>query len=168
MATVTGNLKDIVNQAMGDRQGELVFRLSDPSIAAVGANAGTIYPTAEQRVVPSSTGAFTVNLQTTTSLLNDAWYTLQIEWLDDEGGVMDFPGWQIRVGVDGGSIDKLITFGPPGGGWGGQLPNLSLVLVSLTKPDNLQVGQLWLQAAPEAHDSPDQGLNTGKLYRGIG
>lgn len=166
MAIVNGSMLDIVNKAMADRAAELFFRLNEPSVAAVGANAGTVYSTEEQSVKTSgSTGNFSIDLQTTTSLLTDAWYTLRLEWLDGKGPGRDFTGWQIRVPVSGGSIDKLITLGPPNGGWGGSLPNLSIVLMSLTFPDNLQVGQLWWKTDP---DDPNNfnGKNTGRIEKG--
>lgn len=167
MAIVNGSLKDIVNASMASRQGKLVFRLNAESVAVTGSNAGAVYPTEEVSInSAASTGNFSIDLQTTTSLLTDAWYTLRIEWLDSEGGAMDFPGWQIRVPVSGGSIDKLITLGPPNGGWGGSLANLSLVMIAPEKPDNLQVGQLWLESDP---DDPNNfnGKNTSRLYRGV-
>lgn len=166
MAIVNGSLKDIVNESLASRQGKLIFQLNEPSVAATGAFSGAIYSTAEKSVnAAASTGNFSVDLQTTTSLLNDAWYTLRIEWLDTEGGSMDFPGWQIRVPISGGSIDKLITLGPPNGGWGGSLPNLSIVQMALTRPDNLQVGQLWWKTDP---DDPNNlnGKNTGRIEKG--
>ena len=166
MAIVNGSLKDIVNASMANRQGKLVFRLNAESVAVTGSNAGAVYPTEEVSInSAASTGNFSIDLQTTTSLLTDAWYTLRIEWLDAEGGSMDFPGWQIRVPVSGGSIDKLITLGPPQGGWGGSLPNLSIVLMGLTFPDNLQVGQLWWKTDP---DDPNNlnGKNTGRIEKG--
>lgn len=167
MPTVTGYLKDLVGAAMGNRKGKLVFRPNAPMVQAASTTPGTIHSTAEISVTPASNGSFSVNLTATTVMLQDAYYTLRIEWLDSEGGAMDFPNWQIRVPVgSGGHIGEFIVLGPPNGGWGGSLPNLSLVLVSETRPDNLQVGQLWLQATPGEHASPDGALNTGNLYRG--
>ncbi|MHC6176249.1 hypothetical protein [Glutamicibacter sp. X7] len=167
-ATVSGSVTDIVEQMMADRVVQLVFRLQAPNVQTGAGTVGRIYPTAEHRVTPNATsGFFSVDLAVTTAMLIDGWYELGIVWADSEGPVWDHPQWQIRVPDGGGSINNLITLGPPGGGWGGQLPNLSLVLVSLTKPDNLQVGQLWLQAAAGEHASANPALNTGKLYRGV-
>lgn len=167
MAIVNGFLKDIFNVSMSGRQAKIVFRLNEESVALSGTNAGTMYPTEEQSAVTAfSTGAFSVDLQPTTLLLTDAWYTLRLEWVDGKGPDRAYPGWQVRVGAEGGRIDKLITMGPPQGGWGGSLPNLSFVIVALEKPKNLQVGQLWLQAAPNYHASANEALNTGKLWRG--
>lgn len=167
MAIVSGSMKDIVNVSMANRQAKLFFRLNGPSVAVVGANAGTVYPTEEQSVTPdSSTGNFSIDLQTTTSLLTDAWYTMRLEWLEGGGPGMDFPGWQLRVSNEGGRLDQLITLGPPQGGWGGSLPNLSLVMIAPEQPDNLQVSQFWLESDP---DDPDNlnGKNTGRLYKGV-
>lgn len=168
IADVTGSIKDIMDVSMADRQVELVFRLNDMNIQTSAGTIARINPTATVKVTPSETnGFFTVSLEPTTVMLFDAWYTLTAHWVDGSGPVIDFPGWQIRVPAEGGDITSMVTIGPPQGGWGGQLPNLSLVLVSLEQPDNLQVGQLWLQAAPNNHDNPNPALNTGKLYRGI-
>lgn len=167
MAIVSGSMKDLVNASLATRQGRLIFRLSEPSIAVTGANAGSVYPTAESSVIAStSTGNFSIDLQTTTSLLTDAWYIPSIEWLDEAGGATDFPNWQVRVPVSGGSLDKLITLGAPSGGWGGSLPNLSIVQMGLTRPDNLQVGQLWWKTDP---DDPNNlnGKNTGRIEKGV-
>lgn len=167
MPTVTGYLKDLVGATMGNRQGVIVFRPNEPMIQAATTTPGTIHPTAEVRVTPASNGSFSVNLTATTVMLSDAYYTIRIEWVDKGIPPMDFPDWQVRVPVgSGGHIGQFIVLGPPQGGWGGSLPNLSLVLISETRPDNLQVGQLWLQATPGAHASPDGALNTGILYRG--
>ena len=168
MPVYTGNLRDLIGANLNNRQGVLIFRPNQAMLQAATTTPGTIHPTAEVRVVPDSGGAFSVNLTATTIMLNDCWYTIRIEWVDGSGPDMDFPGWQVRVPVgSGGTIDEAITIGPPDGGWGGSLPNLSLVLVSPTRPSNLQRGQLWLQATPGDHDSQDEALNTGNLYRGI-
>lgn len=167
MAIVNGSMKDIVNASMAGRAAKLFFRLNDTGVASVGSNAGTVYPADEQPVSPSSsTGNFSIDLQTTTSMLHEAFYTLRLEWLEGGGPGLDFPNWQIRVPADGGRIDRLITLGPPSGGWGGSLPNLSLVLMGLTRPENLQVGQLWWQTDPEDPNNLN-GKNTGRIYRGV-
>lgn len=165
MPAITGNVKDIVDASMSSKVAKLVFYLSDPSVQATGSSAGTIHPTAEREVVPASDGSFTVNLVRTDTMLNDAWFIVRIEWNEPTWPARDFPEWQIRVNSSG-KINEKIYLAPPSGGWGGPMANLSLVLVALTKPDNLQVGQLWLQAAPEQHASANPALNTGQLWRG--
>lgn len=167
-AAVTGSIKDIMDLPMDGRQIALEFQLNDINVQTSAGTVGRINPTAPVRAAISpSSGFFTANLEPTTVMLFDAWYTLTALWVDTGGPVMDFPGWQIRVPAEGGAINNMITLGPHGGSWGGPIANLSLVLVSLEQPENLQVGQLWLQAAPDNHDNPNPALNTGKLYRGI-
>lgn len=167
MPAVTGYLKDLVGDAMADREGVIVFRPNAAMVQATSTTPGTIHSTAEKRIKPDANGSFSVNLTATTIMLTDAYYTLRIEWVDGSGPALDYPDWQIRVPVgSGGHIGEFITIGPPNGGWGGSLPNLSLVMIAETQPDNLQVGQLWLQATPGEHANPDRALNTGKLYRG--
>lgn len=167
MTVVSGSLRDLVGASMANRQGVLVFRPNEAMVQSATTTPGTIHATAEVRVTPSSNGSFSVNLTATTVMLNDCYYTLRIEWVDGAGGQMDFPDWQIRVPVgSGGHIGNYITLGPPNGGWGGSLPNLSLVLMSLTFPDNLQRGQHWWKTDP---DDPQNynGRNTGEIYRGV-
>lgn len=166
MPAITGNVKDIVDASMASKVAELVFYLNDPNVQAAGSSAGTIHPTGEYRVTPTASGSFSVNLVRTDTMLTDAWFKLRIEWNEPSWSPKDFPEWQIRVD-SAGLISEKIYLRPPGGGWGGPIANLSLVLVALTKPENLQVGQLWLQAAPNQETSEDQALNTGRLYRGM-
>lgn len=166
MPAVTGSLKDLVGSSLSNRQGVLVFRPNEAMVQAATTTPGTIHATAEVRVAPASNGDFTANLTATTVMLNDCYYTLRIEWVDGAGGQMDFPNWQIRVPTSGGHIGNYIVLGPPQGGWGGSLPNLTLVMMSLTRPDNLQVGQFWWQSDP---DDPLNlnGKNTDNIYRGV-
>lgn len=163
---ITGSVLDIADVSMAGKIVELVFRLNAPNVkSATGAGIGTIYPTAEYRVKPGSTGYFAADLANTTLMMGDAWYELGIVWQGSGGPVWDHPQWQIRV--DGpGVISEKISFAPSGG-WGGPLMNLSMVLVATTKPDNLQVGQLWLQATPGEETNPDPTKNTGRLYKGM-
>lgn len=166
MTAVSGSVKDLVGASMASRQCVLVFRPNEAMIQTATTTPGTIHPTAEVRVTPASNGDFTANLTATTVMLNDCFYVLRIEWLDADGGHMDFPNWQIRVTTSAGHIGQFITLGPPDGGWGGSLANLSLVLMSLTFPDNLQRGQLWWKTDP---DDPQNynGRNTGIIERGV-
>lgn len=168
MPVYTGSLRDLVGASMANRQCELVFSPNEAMLQVATTTPGTIHPTAEIRVKPSANGNFSVNLTATTVMLTDCFYLLRIEWVDKGVPPKDFPNWQLRVPVgSGGHIGEIITVGPPHGGWGGSLANLSLVLVSPTRPKGLQRGQLWLQAVPGEHASPDEKLNTGILWRGI-
>ena len=167
MPDITGNVKDIFDSDMAAQVVQLVFRLNAPQVRnAAGSGIGTIYPTEERRVTPGSTGFFTAPLVQTDVMLSDAWYELGVVWNGSKETLWDYPQWQIRV-TGAGPINEMISLAPPGGGWGGPINNLSLVLVSTTKPDNLKVGQLWLQATPGEETNPDPALNTGKLFRGI-
>lgn len=166
MPALSGNVKDLVDASMASNVVELVFRLNTPNVQATGSSAGTIHPTADYSVIPTASGSFSFNPVRTDTMLSDAWLELGIVWQGSKAASWDYPQWQIRVD-SAGPINEKIFLRPPNGGWGSPLANLSLVLVALTRPDNLQVGQLWLQAAPESHNSPDPALNTGKLYRGI-
>lgn len=158
MPNVTGELKDIVGAPLANRVGRLKFRLVEANIVASGSSAGRILPTAEEVVAPVSSGSFAVNLNSTTTLLFEGYYTLAIEWLGSEGTFVDFPDWQIRVGPNGGSLETMITIGGSHGG-----PNFSLVLMALTQPPNLKRGQLWWQTNP---DNPSDSRNTGRIYIG--
>ncbi len=167
MAEVTGSIKDILDESLAGRQVEIIFRLNNANIQTTAGTLSRINPTAEARVTPNaSTGFFNVNLTPTEVMLFDAYYTISIRWVDGKGPERDFPGWQLRVTRDGGTLTEMLVLGPPQGHWGGPIANLSMVLIALTQPENLQVGQLWLQASPGNHSSADESLNTGKLYRG--
>ncbi|MDJ0321650.1 hypothetical protein [Pseudarthrobacter sp. PS3-L1] len=160
MPNVTGELKDIVGSTLVSRVGRLRFRLVEPSIVGSGVSAGRILPTADVLVAPDSVGAWNVNLASTATLLNDAYYTLSIEWIEPGMPLTDFPDWEIRVGSRGGPLSDFIEFGGgrPSGG-----PNLSMVLLSLTEPPGLRRGQLWWQTNP---DDPTDPRNTGRIYIG--
>ena len=167
MALVTFSMKDIVNASMANRAAEVFFQLNEPGVATVGSNAGTVYPTEVQSVKSGASGSMSIDLQTTTSMLHDAYYTMRLEWLDGKSPGKDFPGWQLRVPVGGGRLDQLVTLGPPsGGGWGGSLPNLSVVLMGLTLPENLQVGQYWWKTDPNDPNNVN-GKNTGQILEGV-
>ena len=165
MPAVTGSLKDLIGVSMANRQCVLVFRPNEPMIQAATSTPGTIHPTAEVRVTPASNGDWTANLTATTVMLNDAFYTLRIEWVEGNIPPRDFPNWQIRVTTTGGHIGNFVVLGPPGGGWGGSLANLSIVLLSLTQPPGLQRGQLWFQTDPDDPENLND-RNTGRIYRG--
>lgn len=158
MPAVSGELKSIIGETLASRVGKLYFRLNEPNIGAVGAMNNRIIPTATEEVIPSSSGAFTFNPAPTEYMLFDAWYIMTIEWKDTNRTLTDFPQWQIRVPNAGGDLTDMIF--PAGGGQGS---NLSLVLLSLTKPPNLKVGQLWFKTDPS---NPSNPANTGQIWIG--
>lgn len=167
MPDVKGSLKDIVGATMGSRQGKLVFYLNEPGIQAT-ALPGEVNPTAEREVIPDTgTGDFTVDLRATTSMLNDNFYRLRIEWVENSIPPMDFPNWQIRV-PNGGphNLSELITVGGPGGGGsgGGGGSNAMLWWVSLTPPPNRN--HIWLYLDPDDPDretGPNPNLTLGDI-----
>lgn len=167
MPVYTGSVRDLVGASMADRECVLVFRPNAAMVQVATTTPGTIHPPAEVRIKPASNSTFSVNFTATTVMLTDAFYTLRIEWLDKAGGVRDFPDWQFRVPVgSGGHIGEIIVIGPPQGGWGGSLPNLSLVMMSLTQPPTLQRGQLWWITDPEDPQNLN-GKNTGEIRQGV-
>lgn len=147
MPAVTGSITDIVGSLMADRQGVLKFRLNAPNIQAGSSIPGTIHPTAGEWVTPDVAGDFSVNLRSTTTMLTDAWYVLEIHWLDGSP-MTDFPQWQIRVPSAGGLLVNLISTGPSNGGGGGANP--MVWWVGLTPPPHH--GLIWNYLDP---DNPD-------------
>lgn len=160
MPLVTGELRDITGSTLASRVGRLKFRLNEPQVVATGSLAGRVLPTAETIVTPGAGGAFEVELTATTTMLGNAFYVLAIEWVDSPGPFVDVPGWQIRVPSGGGSIADFITIGGSNGSSG---KNLSLVLLGLSKPSSLAVGQLWWKTDP---NNPEGPANTGEIYIG--
>lgn len=158
MPTINGELKDIVGASMASRVGRVGFRLNAPNIGVASAMESRLYPTMTEMVTPAADGKFSIFLSTTTLMAFEAWYILTIQWNDSAGTVTDFPDWQIRVPAEGGSLSSMISAGP-----GGPVANLSLVLLSLSKPKNLKAGQLWYQTDP---DNPTNPANTGKIWIG--
>ncbi|MDJ0321820.1 hypothetical protein [Pseudarthrobacter sp. PS3-L1] len=159
MPVITGELKDIVGATLASRVGRLRFRLVEPSIVASGSSRGRIIPTADQVVTPASDDSWSINLSSTTSLANDAYYLLFIDWIEPGIPLTDDPGWKIRIGNQGGPLSSFVTFTESRGGY-----NFSQVILSLTEPPNLLPGQLWWQTNP---DDPADPLNTGRIYRGV-
>lgn len=159
MPAVTGSLRDIIGSRMHFKDAEILFELNDINVVASGGNAGGIRPTEPVIVLPDETdGTFTVDLNPTTLMVNEAWYRMRVRWQGGDAGgtLIDFPDWRIVVPVDGGSLEQLITFGPPYGGGG--LPNRKIWWVGLTPPQNRSF--LWLHTNPDNQDDP---ANTGDV-----
>jgi hypothetical protein len=147
MAAVTGTLTEVGGAHLVGKTPQLIFTLNVPN-----AKSGVLYPTEPLLVTPASDGTWTANLASTTDMLDDAWYTLSIRWLD--GGThrqWDFPNWALQVPTAGGVFSDL--FGKPP-------TNQRMVYVSLTPPDDPRPFTLWLEQDPTDPDNP---LNTGVL-----
>ncbi|MGP5391285.1 hypothetical protein [Glutamicibacter arilaitensis] len=162
MPDVTGSLKSIVGDTMASRNGELIFYLNEPAVHA-SVITGEVNPTARQRVVPDSSGSFSVPLRSTETMLSDNFYRLRIEWLEDGMPPMDFPNWQIRVPNGAGTFNlvDLITTGPAGGGGGA---NAMLWWVSMDPPPNRN--HIWLYLDPDDPDratGPNPNLTLGDI-----
>jgi len=149
MPAVTGNLTDIGGGHLVGKIPELHFFLNAPNTKT-----GVVLPTEKLTVQPASDGSFTANLQATTDMLDDAWYTVSMQWLDAGGNYVkaDFPDWKLEVPTSGGSFPNL--FGKPP-------QNTRMVYVSLTPPDDPRPFTLWMQANP---DNDLDAANTWNLY----
>lgn len=164
MALVSGQLRDITANPMGNQKVVLLLSLNRPGLKATGSFAGEVLPTETVKVVPQSSGDWSVDLALTTNLLDDCWYQLSIQWVGDDGvpgGRMDFPDWKIRVPEGGGKLADLVDRGP---GYGGV--NNRVVWVSQKAPEHPRRFMLWLQQDPENPD-PTNPLNTGNLYEWV-
>lgn len=161
MSNFSGNVKSFTGVSMASQVVRVGFRLHDPAMVVAGANAGTIMPTNIRWVTPTAEGAFSIALEAVTNMHDDAWYVLVIQWNDEAGTLMDFPFWQFRPGTSGGSIEDIIYSG--GGNGQGPGANLSLVLISLSKPPQLKRGQLWWKTDP---NNPNNPANTGQIWIG--
>lgn len=173
MPVVTGTVLDLLSASMASRGVELVFQPNEPMLQVATTTPGRIHPTAEVKVKPDASGKWSAALTATTVMLSDCFYKLRIDWADGSGTAKDFPDWQIRVPVTGGHIGEFVVIGPPQGGWGGSLPNLSLVMMALPvdsqgikPPPGLQRGQPWWLTDP---DDPQNlnGKNTGEIRQGV-
>jgi hypothetical protein len=87
-------------------------------------------------------------------MIDDAWYTVSIQWLDAAGNYVkaDFPDWYLQVPTAGGIFSSL--FGKPP-------KNQRMVYVSLTPPTNPRPFTWWLKQNPTNQADP---LNTGEIY----
>lgn len=151
-APVVGNVTDVGGTHLNGKYPEIHFTLNKPNTKG-----GKVHPTQPLTVVPDpTTGAFTANLESTTDMLDQAWYTVSIQWLDAAGNYVraDFPDWALQVPTAGGSFSDL--FGRPP-------TNTRMVWVSLTAPteDQRDLFTMWLQKDPADDANP---LNTGFLY----
>ncbi|MCP1414415.1 hypothetical protein [Paenarthrobacter sp. A20] len=146
---VPGNVTEISGNHLSGRNLEVHFTLNAPQ-----AKSGKIFPTQPLTVAPASDGSFTANLESTTDMMDDAWYTVSIQWLDSGGNYVkaDFPDWQLNVPTGGGSFSDL--FGRPP-------KNTLMFYVSLTAPVNPPKNSAWLKDDPT---NPENPLNTGELY----
>ncbi|UOD80362.1 hypothetical protein [Paenarthrobacter ureafaciens] len=147
---VTGNLREASGEHLVGKIPEIHFTLNAPN-----AKAGVMLPTEPVTVQPAADGSFTANLESTIDMLDDAWYTLSIQWLDAAGNYVkaDFPDWQLHVPTGGGSFSDL--FGRPP-------KNTAMVYVSLSAPSDPGKWTFWLKDDPA---NPANPLNTGQLYQ---
>lgn len=150
MPAVTGNLTDVGNGHLVGKIPEIHFTLNAPN-----AKAGVMLPTEPVTVQPAADGTFTANLQSTIDMLDDAWYTVSIQWLDSAGNYVkaDFPDWALQVPSGGGSFSDL--FGRPP-------KNTAMVYVSVAPPSNPGKWTFWLKNDPVDPSNP---LSTGDLYQ---
>lgn len=157
MPTVTGNVLEITGGSMHGRNIALEFALTGPNLRN-----STVFTTQPVTVTPLLNGDFEVNLADTTAMKFTAWYVMRVRWLGPGYPLADFPEWSITVPPDGGQLKDLVTLTRPGGAG---RENLTRVIMSLTRPPNLLLGQLWWKTDP---DDPDNlnGLNTGEIYMG--
>lgn len=148
-APVTLTLSDVGGGHLVGKYPEIIFTLNKAN-----SKAGKMHPTEPAVVSPPDSGVATVNLETTTDMLDHAWYTVSIRWqvAEDEYVRQDFPDWKLQVPVGGGSFSDL--FGRPP-------ENTRMVYVSLTAPENPRPFTLWLKDDP---NDPTNPLNTGDLY----
>lgn len=149
MPTVSGTLTDVGGGHLVGKIPEIWFTLN-----AANSKTGVMLPTEPLKVTPASDGTWTTTLQSTTDMLNDAYYTVSIQWLDAGGNYVkaDFPDWALQVPTSGGVFSDL--FGKPPS-------NTRQVYVSLTPPDNPRPFTMWLEQNPANDADP---LNTGNLY----
>jgi hypothetical protein len=149
-APVVGNVTDVAGTHLNGKIPEVHFTLNSPN-----AKAGKMIPTEPLTVQPASDGSFTANLESTTDMQDDAWYTVSIQWLDAGGNYVkaDFPDWALQVPTGGGSFSDL--FGKPP-------QNTAMIYVSLEAPTDPRPWSFWLEDDPTDPDNP---LNTGKLHQ---
>jgi hypothetical protein len=147
---VVGNVTDVAGTHLNGKIPEIHFTLNRPN-----SKAGKVIPTEPLTVQPATDGSFTANLESTTDMMDDAWYTVSIQWLDGAGNYVkaDFPDWALQVPTGGGSFTDL--FGKPP-------TNTQMIYVSLSAPDDPRKWSFWLEDDPTDPANP---LNTGKLHQ---
>lgn len=149
MATVTGTLNDFNLSSLASYSPRIIFTASQLSAAP-----GRLLSTKPVIVTPSSGGAFTVELQSTTQLRPaGVYYTVRVEWLDGGAGYVgvDISDWKLFVPDSGGNIADLTD----------AAPGSSLIWVGLVPPPGpLRPGQLWVVMNPL---NPDDPANTGEI-----
>ncbi|MFJ4168485.1 hypothetical protein ACIPY3_03135 [Paenarthrobacter sp. NPDC089714] len=152
MATVNGNIKDILGASFSGKFPQLIFTLNAPQMK----ENGVIFPQEPVIITPAASGLWTGDLASTVDMLGDAWYTLQIRWVKSvvprTFGGFNFPDWQVQVPLTGGALSDLLGRPPK---------NTRMVYVSLTPPDSPRPFTLWLKDDPSDPANP---LNTGNLY----
>ncbi len=151
MAVVSGNIKDILGGNFVGKFPQIIFTLNAPQTKA----GGFVYPTEPVKITPAGDGSWEADLVPTTDMLDDAWYTVQIQWVKSIAprsfGAFNFPEWELQVPTAGGFFSDL--FGRPP-------TNTRMVYVSLTAPESPRPFTLWLKDDP---NDPDNPLNTGVL-----
>ena len=149
-APVTLTLTDVGGGHLVGKYPQIIFTLNRPN-----SKAGKMHPTEPVVVSPPDSGVATVNLESTIDMLDDAWYTVSIQWLDAGGNYVkaDYPEWALQVPSGGGSFSDL--FGKPP-------QNTQMIFVSLSPPENPRKWTYWLQDDPTDTANP---LNTGDLYQ---
>lgn len=155
MAIWTGNLRDVGLGFLTGLNPVIEFHLNSPQVSNT-----MVWATRPVSVTPSSGGAFTVDLADTRVMYGDAYYTMHVRWLEpgspSSSGYapvdvhIDFP---IRTNSAGGPIGDAV----------GGVSNMAFVLVGLTQPAALRLGQLWWKTDP---DNPYGPANTGLIYVG--
>lgn len=170
MPVISGNIRDITGSPMSSQEIVLIFTLNAPNVTSQAAFEGRVYPTEPIVVKPDATGEFSVTLASTTPMLTDAWYILQLVWLSPNAtdptkgaSLRDFPDWRIVVGGDDGTLLDMIQIGPSSGGGPGR-PNQLLWWVGLTPPPSR--GYIWNYLDPENPDletGPNPNLALGDI-----
>lgn len=149
MAVVTGTLTDFGLQSLAGLSPRIIFTASDPTTLG-----GRLFSTKPIVVIPSSSGAFSVDLQPTEFIMPEVFYRIRVEWLDSDGGYVgvDFFDWPLYVPEAGGAIgDLALTDANPQLAW-----------VGVDEPPRLPVRtSWWLQVNP---DDPDDPRATGILW----
>lgn len=122
MPIVTGQIRDFGLQPLSAFRPELVFHPSGPGLAGsriLGTKPIIVRPFAQ------ATGSFSVELQSTESLLNDVWYRIELRWLNTDGTFVskDLPDWKVRVPIEGGALVDMLDAPVQGGlAWIGETP----------------------------------------------